>query len=106
MHEVIKTVPSINLSTLYRNLKVLILQGLVHIHEVAGHPPRYLMAPAEHVHHFLCKSCNRLFMIHLCPQDIASMVPTGFMMQEHSITLAGLCRDCLETQGDPLLGSH
>lgn len=103
MNEVVKVVPSINLSTLYRNLKSLVLQRQVELHEIAGHAPRYLIAKAEHVHHFLCQSCNRLFMIHVCPQDIASMVPAGFAMQGHSITLTGLCKECLNRE-DPKSG--
>jgi Fur family transcriptional regulator, ferric uptake regulator len=101
MNEVVKVVPSINLSTLYRNLKILAQQREVELHEVAGQPPRYLIAKAEHVHHFLCQSCNRLFMIHVCPKEIASMVPAGFVMKGHSITLTGLCRECeaLSAQG-------
>jgi Fur family ferric uptake transcriptional regulator len=92
--EVAALVPTINLSTLYRNIKTLIEHGQVEAHEVAGQPPRYTLAKAEHAHHFLCQSCNRLFMIHLCPKDIASMVPAGFVMYRHSITLEGLCKEC------------
>jgi Fur family transcriptional regulator, ferric uptake regulator len=92
--EVISQVPTINLSTLYRNLKTLIVHGEVQVHELAGHPPRYTLARAEHIHHFLCQSCDRLFTIPLCPKDINSMVPTGFVMYGHSITLNGLCKEC------------
>lgn len=94
--EVTRQVPTINLSTLYRNLKALILRGDVQVHELAGHLPRYTLAKPEHTHHFLCQSCNRLFTIPFCPKDIEAMVPSGFTMYNHSITLNGLCKECMK----------
>lgn len=94
LSEVSLEVPSFNLSTLYRNLKLMIQENEVQPLELPGKSSRYALVDGAHTHHFLCQRCNRLFNIFLCPKEIVSMVPQGFTMLNHSITLTGLCRDC------------
>jgi Fur family transcriptional regulator, ferric uptake regulator len=94
LSEVSQHVPSLNLSTLYRNLKNLIQDKEVQSHDLPGSCTRYEIATSTHSHHFLCQMCNRLFNVDLCPKDIVSMVPADFVMHGHYITLTGVCRDC------------
>jgi Fur family ferric uptake transcriptional regulator len=93
--EVSLIIPSINLSTVYRNLKVMLDETVLQSYDLPGSAPRYQVVHSEHTHHFLCEDCNRLFNIHLCPKEIHAMVPQGFQMHSHSITLKGQCRECL-----------
>jgi Fur family transcriptional regulator, ferric uptake regulator len=89
-----KDISNINLSTVYRNLKTLIGQGTINPVELPGGDIRYEVIEAQHHHHFLCEKCDRLFNIPGCPAGLAAMVPKGFKLQSHSITLRGTCTDC------------
>ena len=92
--EVYVAVPTLNLSTLYRNLKDLMEVDDVKAHELPGHSTHYELVSSVHTHHFLCEKCKKVFNITVCPKEILSMVPKDFVMNEHYITLEGLCPDC------------
>lgn len=87
-------VPQLNLATVYRNLKLLIEEGAIATVDLPGNNTRYECVGLEHHHHFLCNSCNRLFDVDGCPEDILGLVPEGFKLLSHAITLAGYCSDC------------
>jgi Fur family ferric uptake transcriptional regulator len=89
-----KEIPDINLSTVYRNLKTLVKQGMINPVELPGENIRYEAIEPHHHHHFLCEKCDRLFNILGCPDGLAALVPAGFRLQSHSITLRGTCTDC------------
>lgn len=94
--EVMKTVAGISLSTLYRNLKVLLAMKVIQLIQIPGQiEPRYEKVKGSHSHHFLCIHCDRLYEIVGCPEGILAMVPEGFKMLEHLITLKGVCKRCL-----------
>lgn len=95
-NSVLPEIPKINLSTIYRNLKTLIEEKAVKAVEIPGELPRYEMVQEKHFHHFFCEMCERLFNISFCPDNILAMVPSGFKMTSHSITLRGHCSSCLE----------
>lgn len=94
-----QSIPEINLSTVYRNLKRLLEQKRVHAIDVAGSTVRYELANLPHHHHFLCQQCNRLFDILGCPKELLALVPTGFTLVSHSITLHGQCPSCFPPVG-------
>jgi len=87
-------VPQLNLATVYRNLKLMMKEGMLAAVDLPGHNTRYECVGLEHHHHFLCQSCNRLFDIEGCPEGISRLVPKGFKLISHALTLAGLCLDC------------
>lgn len=92
----VEEIPAINISTVYRNLKSLIEEQLICSITVVGGGTRYELLNPQHHHHFHCSRCDRVYNVSFCPQEIAKMVPPGFKMTDHSITLNGYCRDCLE----------
>lgn len=91
---VAQEIPEVNISTVYRNLKSLTEEHLVHVVTVAGGVNRYEILNKVHYHHFHCRKCDRVFNISFCPQDIALMIPKGFVMLDHHITLNGYCETC------------
>lgn len=93
-----KIVPNINLATVYRNLKSLVEEDVLVSVEVPGQPPRYEYEGLEHHHHFLCQTCNRLFDVKGCIPGLPSLVPSGFQLIKHGITLYGLCDQCTIVQ--------
>lgn len=87
-------VPQLNLATVYRNLKILVEEGMIATVELPGNNTRYECVGLKHHHHFLCHDCNRLFDVEGCPEGISKLVPKGFKLISHAITLAGYCLDC------------
>lgn len=88
-----KSVPSLSLATVYRNLKGLVDDGVVDTVELPGEPPRFEMHKHHH-HHFHCHACQRVIDIDGCPGDFSNLLPRGFVLEAHQITLYGRCADC------------
>lgn len=88
-----KSVPSLSLATVYRNLKGLVDEGVVDTVELPGEPPRFEMHKHHH-HHFHCHACQRVIDIDGCPGDFSNLLPPGFVLEAHQITLYGRCADC------------
>lgn len=87
-------VPGLSLATVYRNLKQLMEAGEIQAVSLPGDSPRYESAHHDHHHHFQCTNCGRVFDVHACPGDMAQLVPDGFTVARHELTLYGRCADC------------
>jgi Fur family ferric uptake transcriptional regulator len=87
-------VAGLGIATVYRNLKALQLEGQIVQVDLPGQPPRWEVAPVSHHHHFLCRTCNRLFEIYGCPDDIKQLLPKGYTLEKHDILLHGQCDAC------------
>jgi Fur family ferric uptake transcriptional regulator len=86
-------VPGLGIATVYRNLKLLVEEGELRAVALPGENLRYERA-GHHHHHFQCKRCQRVFDVHACPGDLAGLAPAGFVVQDHELTLYGLCGEC------------
>lgn len=99
-------VPTLNLSTVYRQLKALQGDARVVRVDLPGQPPRF-EAPCHlphahdaaghdhhHHHHFHCTGCERVFPIHGCPGGLDQLLPQGFRLERHDLTLHGRCGQC------------
>jgi len=89
-----KQVAGIGIATVYRNLKALQKGNWIVQVDVPGQPPRWELSPKKHHHHFLCDCCDKLFEIHDCPEDIARLLPEGYVLEAHDILLRGKCSVC------------
>jgi Fur family ferric uptake transcriptional regulator len=88
-------VRTINLSTVYRAIKSLTAEGVIHAVEIPGEPPRYEPAHLDHHHHFRCDRCDRVFDIPGChATHIDTHLPEGFLVRMHEVVLYGTCADC------------
>ena len=117
-------VPSLNLSTVYRQIKGLQDAGQIVRVELPGQPPRFEIvastqasaavihehgahemphpahaphddAAPRHHHHFHCTACDRVYPIHACPGSMNDLAPPGFEVQHHDLTLRGRCASCV-----------
>jgi Fur family ferric uptake transcriptional regulator len=93
LHLAQSTVTGLGIATVYRNLKVLKMDGQVAQVKLPGEPPRWEISEGHH-HHFLCRTCDKLFEVHDCPEDLARILPDGYVLEEHDILLRGLCDVC------------
>ncbi len=98
------SVASLNLSTIYRHINALqeearvvkvLLPGQAARFEAACHAADH-GGVHHHHHHFHCKRCDRVYALHACPGSMQDLVPAGFQVEAHEITLHGLCADCRE----------
>ena len=89
------------MGTVYRNLGVLAEEGLaVSVCRVAGQE-RYDADTAPHAH-FVCRRCRRVMDMEL-PRAVAESCREldrdyGFIAEDCSLTVRGLCRDCRSLQ--------
>ena len=94
--EASRQVKTLGLRTVYRIIRKLEDQNEITAVTLTSQPDRYeLTSVAEHHHHhFLCNKCDRLYDIPGCPGRLEKMLPDGFVLQEHELTLKGLCNAC------------
>lgn len=90
------SVPSLGLRTVFRVIRRLESNGDVSSIRVPGHGSRYEPAgvAATHHHHFHCTACDRVFDIPGCTQDLEQLLPPGFDLEGHEMTLWGSCGAC------------
>lgn len=114
--------PSLNLSTVYRQVKALEEVGEVvkvqlpgqatrfevrcrhdapvHAHAHAGHAHAEVAADAaavegdHHHHHFHCVVCDQVVPIHGCPGPMQHLAPPGCEVERHDLVLHGRCAVC------------
>ena len=89
--------PGLGIATVYRTIKVLREEGRISVVELPGEEPRYEPAGLGHHHHFRCLSCEQTFDLEVCPVGIpnGTMLPGGYKVEDHSLTLYGRCSGCL-----------
>ena len=90
------TSPGIGIRTIYRVVKRLLDDHVITTVTMAGQADRYEPAAVANVHHhhFHCQACDRVFDVQGCPGHLDRMVPDGFKLNSHEITLNGLCNLC------------
>ena len=87
-------VASLNLATVYRNLKLLIDKGWL---SQISHPTMgtlYERSGKGHHHHFYCRGCNRVYELPGCSFNHNEAAPEGFVVEDHSIFISGMCPSC------------
>jgi len=89
-------VTNLGIATVYRNLKVLQEEKQIVQVDLPGEPPRWETTHSSHHHHFLCRTCDRLFEINNCLADITRLLPSGYTLEEHDILLRGQCDFCVK----------
>ena len=89
-----EAVPGMGIATVYRNLKEMTGADEVQTVDLPGEPSRYEVAHKGHHHHFHCRECDRVFEVDSCPGNMKKLAPRGFRVDDHEITLYGLCATC------------
>ena len=91
-------VPSLGQRTVYRIVRRMEQDGILVPVAVSGQADRYELADiaASHHHHFHCTVCDRMFDVNGCVGKLASLVPKGFTLEDHELTLRGRCESCAD----------
>lgn len=98
--EVLKDLPQINFSTVYRNLSLLVEKDIL-CQIPTGDKMLYKLKKSDsHHHHIICKSCGASETIDFCPmkQIKKDIYNTGFIPTEHRFEIYGYCSKCRTTK--------
>jgi Fur family ferric uptake transcriptional regulator len=87
--------PGLGVATVYRTVRLLAETGEIHGVNLPGNDTRYEPADRGHHHHFQCRKCDGVYDIHACPIRVnLDSLAKGFQVEEHDITLYGVCARC------------
>ncbi len=96
-HEaLVRELPNLSLGTVYRNLEVLVSEGVIGEVPSAGGGVRYDGNAKPH-HHFICESCGAIDDLHIqAPPELARKLrrARGRTARRIRIDFYGLCESC------------
>lgn len=97
-------IPSLSLGTVYRNLKVLVEQGLVQRIPFGSDQDRF-EAKIEPHYHLVCEQCGKVMDFSM-PQyssiNEQAQKSSGFKINRHRIDFFGICEECQNVNDKPL----
>jgi len=88
--------PSLSLGTVYRNLSILVEQGLVDKIDFGSTFDRFEAKKPDH-YHFICEKCERVLDLEMpVKKDLNTEVDElgGFKTRKHRIEFFGICDAC------------
>ena len=94
--QLLQSKDSMGLATVYRNLQLLIRQGLVR----SRHLPtgEVLYTPVERdIHHLTCVDCGETTPLKSCPVkeiNLPQKTAKGFELLFHTLEFFGVCQEC------------
>lgn len=92
-----KNHPSIDFSTVYRNIELLEEQEMIHKINIGQAYACYkFKETSQHHHHMICKKCGKTEIITFCPfQQVEEQFQgQGFLPTEHNFEVLGYCANC------------
>ncbi len=85
---------ALGIATVYRTLGELTKDGWLREVNLPGENTRYERALPVHHHFFRCTNCEKVFELLGCVPGLEGLLPAGFVMSGHDITIYGMCLDC------------
>jgi Fe2+ or Zn2+ uptake regulation protein len=96
--QIVKSIPKIAKSTIYRNIDALLSQNLIDKYHFNDNEIffRIKSSTNEHKHYVICDDCKKVFDLPTCPiHDLENaMEEEGFIIKEHQIQISGICKEC------------
>lgn len=93
--------PDVGLDTVYRNLNLLVIMGVVNQINLPGKDLKvFELAVGAHHHHLVCLGCGKANCLDYCPVDeqgLQTAAGAEFQIVGHSLELYGYCRKCQKT---------
>jgi Fur family transcriptional regulator, peroxide stress response regulator len=91
-----RKIPSISLGTVYRNLQLLVDQGLLLERKIGNRPARYEARRHRH-YHICCVKCGALEDLSVPYQELLDRRVqriVRYQLQEHRMEFYGICPQC------------
>jgi Fur family ferric uptake transcriptional regulator len=92
--------PSMNASTVYRTLEILVHDGLLLRTDLGGDRAYYELVREHRHHHVVCERCGKVTHLH---EETLGDLPTriekdsGYQLGEREISFFGTCGSCLRS---------
>jgi Fur family ferric uptake transcriptional regulator len=86
--------PGIGIATVYRTLNLLVETAWLVRIRIPGNRSFYERSGQDHHHHFLCRSCERLYRVAGCLGEVETLAPRGSQVESHDLLLHGQCGLC------------
>jgi len=87
--------PGIGVATVYRAINHAVERGKLKPVALPGETTaRFEPAGLGHHHHFECVDCRKVYDLNGCPGGFKSLLPKGFTLENHDLTLFGKCAEC------------
>ncbi|HTX69261.1 MAG TPA: Fur family transcriptional regulator [Thermoleophilia bacterium] len=101
--DVQKTLPEVNVSTVYRTLELLVGLDLVQETRLAGATTYFEVAPEPTHHHFVCSACGAVghFGDELLAPVHDELTTQAFEVDHIHVTAFGLCQACRRAGAAP-----
>ena len=95
-----KKVIPVGIATVYRTINLLLSAKEIQSVILPSGETRYESANLGHHDHFQCRKCSHVYDLSVCPLHLASgtIIPGGFVVESHEMTLYGLCPDCMNSK--------
>ena len=90
--------PRVGIATVYRTLKALCKEGWLVPFDLPGEKVTYYERTQSHHHHFVCRSCQRLYKVDCLAENFRKLIPKGFVLENHEFLLYGVCAPCRTTE--------
>lgn len=90
-----RSLKQLGIATVYRTVKLLVEAEQIHAVILPDGETRFESTVGHH-DHFRCRLCNQVFDLHCCPMDlpVGTILPEGFRIEDHELTLYGTCPKC------------
>ena len=89
-----KQVPSLGLTTIYRNIREMVDEGRLVRVEYPGQPPLFELPTGKSLPHFVCRGCRQVFYFDHEAPDIPYDPPGNFIIEGQEVVFYGHCPDC------------
>lgn len=100
--QLVKQLPRIAKSTIYRNIDSLLTQNLIDKYHLNDNEVFYRIKADqhEHKHVVICDDCKKVFDLPSCPIHAIenAMEEEGFIIKDHQIQISGLCKTCAKNK--------
>ena len=98
-NEVVRTYPSLSLATVYKNIIVMVENGVLTEVSIEGKKPKYELSKEDHIH-LICTECGEVEdKPRMQDADISlnALAKSGhFKLTKQQINLYGVCENCQE----------
>lgn len=96
--ELVEMLPEKDPSTIYRNLKRFVEDGLAQEISLFDLGTTRYELTNHHHHHFVCKMCRCVENMSLDHKALGAFLPKGAQADEFSLSVSGLCEKCRMVQ--------